>query len=104
MYPESDPRLIYKKYKNEKNFEMEDKIYASYFVNISTLLKTSKPAKILLDDQYNSIEQLKPKDLNTLTFSSMFESGNLFSAFKVYQYDLINYSDFTIRFQMKNMT
>ena len=84
LYPKSDPRLIYKKYKNEKNFDIEDKIYASYFVDISKLLKTSKPGKIQFDDQYNSTEQLKIGDLNTLSFSSMFESGNLFSVFKVY--------------------
>ena len=83
LYPEYDLRLVYKKYKKTKAFEMEDRIYATYFVNLSKLLKNAETAKIQYENQISSIEELKPIDTNTLCFNSTFESGNLFSAFKV---------------------
>jgi len=84
IYPKSDPRIVYKRHKTEGEWHMKSKFYANYLVNIANLIKNK-------DDkaQYEDVEKNKGFDIEGVTtqtglqFNSLFESGNLYTAYKV---------------------
>ena len=81
LYPEGDTRLVYRKYANQGDWQLTQKCFASYLINIK---KAGKFAKTQYQTSGgNTVRAMPKQDNDTLVFDSTFESGNLYSAYKV---------------------
>jgi len=81
LYPEEESCLVYRKYENQGDWQLEQKNFANYLVNINKIINTNNPQarnRELSQSQTN----IEP-DSKSLIFDSNFESGNLYAAYKV---------------------
>jgi len=89
LYPEERSNLVYKRYADQGDWQLDQKNFASYLVDINKVVKA--PNKIGGNDEINKLV-LDPSELK---FDSNFESGNLYAVYKVSEkeYDLILQND-----------
>lgn len=78
IYSKQKAKLVYQKYADKGDWEMKAPVYASYLINVANLSKNHNP-KIQYQQNAENDEMLKEE----LSFNSLFESGNLYAAFKV---------------------
>lgn len=103
LYPEGDKRLVYKKYANQGDWMSEQKGFANYLINVS---KIDNSIKIQYKNQEENQSQLNSQQnaKETLHFEATFESGNLYSAYKVTrEREYLNLNDEN-RYRIMSMT
>lgn len=89
VYPEGDPRLVYRKFKSN-TATGENRLFSGYLVNLQKLSK-GKNASLTQYSSHSEFSQANnatyvKEDRSNLIFNSAFESGNLFAAYKVHHF------------------
>lgn len=105
LYPEGDSRLVYRKYKSNTTMG-ENRVYSGYLIDLQKLSK-GKDSVIQYRSQSNSGDTMGTiikNDGTHLVFNSLFESGNLFAAFKVLSILSFQMLNSRLSYQRRSMT